>query len=237
MVGLILAVSLGFFTFWQQSRPALLGKLLLYGFSAFTVIFFANFMFIIGGISLGKLPYSWRRPLHTSLNILYPVLRTAGKLIGIDKERVQGLYIEVHNSITKNILQKAFSPGETLILLPHCLQPETCLMKVTTDINQCQECGACMIAKVKKLSLLGYKVKVVPGGTMARQAIKKHRPRLVVAVACENDLSQGIMGVDRLPVFGVLNQRPHGPCCETTFQFEEVEKLLKEYSCVISAKP
>ncbi|HEX3045391.1 MAG TPA: DUF116 domain-containing protein [Bacillota bacterium] len=233
MVGLILTVSLMMFIIWQQStfyQPLLLGKLLFYGFFAFTIIFLGNLIFIVGGISLVKLPYSWLRPLHTSLNIFYPVLRAAGKLAGIDKDRIQGLYIEVHNSITKNALQKAFTPGETLILLPHCLQPETCMRKITTDIHQCAECGACMIAKVKKLSQLGYKVKVVPGGTMARQEIEKQRPRFIVAVACENDLSQGIMGVDKLPVFGVVNQRPHGPCCRTTFRFEELENLLKEYN-------
>lgn len=233
MAGLILTVPFVFFIYWQQSplyQPALLGKLLLYGFLAFTVIFLGIFMFIFGGISLVKIPYFLLKPLHRSLNIVYPLLRAAGKLVGIDKERVQGTYIDVHNLITKSALQKAFKPGETLIILPHCIQPETCTCKITSDINQCQECGACIISKVKKLSLFGYNVKVVPGGTMARKEIKKQRPKFIVAVACENDLSQGIMGVDRLPVLGVVNQRSHGPCCNTTFRFEELENLLKEYS-------
>jgi hypothetical protein len=233
IVGLILTVAFVFFISWQQSplyKPVLLGKFLLYGLLAFTVIFFVNFMFIFGGISLAKIPYFWLRPLHTSLNIAYPLLRAAGKLARIDKERVQGAYIEVHNLITQSTLQKTFSPDQTLILLPHCIQPETCSCKITADIHQCTECGACMIAKVKKLAMLGYKVKVVPGGTMARQEIKKQRPRFIVAVACENDLTRGIMGVDKLPVLGVLNQRPNGPCCRTMFDFDKLEKLLKEYS-------
>jgi Uncharacterized conserved protein len=233
LLGLILAVLIVFFILWQRSplyQPMLLSNLLLYGFLIFTVIFIANFMFILAGISFARLPYLLLRPLHISLNITYPLLRAAGKFAGINKERIQGAYVEVHNLITRHSLQKTFKPAETLILLPHCLQPETCLNKITSDINNCTECGACIVARIKKLASLGYKIKVVPGGTMARAEIKKQRPKFIIAVACENDLSQGIMGVDKCPVLGVLNQRPNGPCFRTTFQFNELENLLNEYN-------
>ena len=232
LLGLILALLIVFFILWQRSplfQPMLLSKLFLYGFLVFSLIFLANFMFILGGTSFGRIPYFLLRPLHISLNITYPLLRVAGKLIGINKERIQGAYVEVHNLITRHALRKTFKPAETLILLPHCLQPETCPNKITSDINNCAECGACIVARIKKLASLGYKIKVVPGGTMARAEIKKQRPKFIIAVACENDLSQGIMSVDRCPVLGVLNQRPNGPCFRTTFQFTELENLLAEY--------
>ena len=45
--------------------------------------------------------------------------------------------------------------------------------------------------------------------------IIEKRPKLVVAVACEGDLTSGIKDCYPLPVIGVLNDRPFGPCFNT----------------------
>ncbi|MBC7075448.1 MAG: DUF116 domain-containing protein, partial [Syntrophomonadaceae bacterium] len=52
-------------------------------------------------------------------------------------------------------------------------------------------------------------------------------PRGVVAVACERDLSAGIHDMGVLPVIGVLNCRPNGPCINTDVDVEAVEEALK----------
>ena len=46
---------------------------------------------------------------------------------------------------------------------------------------------------------------------MARQMVKEIRPKAIIAVACERDLTSGIQDVFPLPVIGVLNERPFGP--------------------------
>jgi hypothetical protein len=52
---------------------------------------------------------------------------------------------------------------------------------------------------------------------------------LIIAVACERDLSSGIQDVYPLPCFGVLNQRPHGPCLDTQVPLEHVEWAIKRF--------
>ena len=58
--------------------------------------------------------------------------------------------------------------------------------------------------------------------------LKTLRPQAVLAIACERDLTSGIQDVFPLPVIGILNQRPFGPCCNTKVDIERVEKLLQD---------
>jgi hypothetical protein len=55
------------------------------------------------------------------------------------------------------------------------------------------------------------------------------RPRLVVAVACERDLTSGIRDAYPLPVIGVFNSRPEGPCFNTRIDLEAVRQALDAY--------
>jgi hypothetical protein len=48
-------------------------------------------------------------------------------------------------------------------------------------------------------------------------------------VACERDLSSGIQDSYPLPVFGVVNYRPQGPCYDTLVDLERVEEALKTF--------
>jgi len=56
------------------------------------------------------------------------------------------------------------------------------------------------------------------------------RPDLIIAVACERDLTSGIQDTAPLPVYGVFNQRPFGPCLNTQVAIDRVEAVLKEIS-------
>ena len=70
---------------------------------------------------------------------------------------------------------------------------------------------------------------VATGGTLARLIVVERRPHLIIAVACERDLSSGIQDSYPLPVFGVINHRPHGPCYDTLVDLEKVEEALKTF--------
>jgi len=63
---------------------------------------------------------------------------------------------------------------------------------------------------------------VATGGTLARRLIVEIKPTLILAVACERDLVSGILDAYPIPVYGILNQRPHGPCNNTTVDLEKV---------------
>ena len=68
---------------------------------------------------------------------------------------------------------------------------------------------------------------VVTGGTLARQVVKGLRPKAILAIACERDLTSGIQDVFPLPVIGVLNDRPFGPCFNTQVDMERVERTVR----------
>jgi hypothetical protein len=70
---------------------------------------------------------------------------------------------------------------------------------------------------------------VATGGTLARRIVVERRPRLIIAVACERDLSSGIQDSYPLPVFGVINHRPHGPCYDTQVDLDRVEQALQTF--------
>ena len=114
-----------------------------------------------------------------------------------------------------------------LILAPHCLQWAYCPYKITINVNNCRACGKCQVAELLDLSRrYGTKLMVVTGGTSARKAIKDYRPQAVVAIACERDLTSGIQDVAGIPVIGIVNERPEGPCFNTRVDVKKVEEAI-----------
>ena len=89
------------------------------------------------------------------------------------------------------------------------------------------QCGRC---DIKGLVEIGRKYKidisVATGGTLARKVIVEKRPKLVLAVACERDLTSGIKDCYPLPVIGILNDRPFGPCFNTTVDTAKIDEAL-----------
>ena len=84
------------------------------------------------------------------------------------------------------------------------------------NISNCVNCGKCEVGRIKSyVESMGIQVKIATGGTAARNEIKRLSPKLVIAVACERDLLSGITDVGNIYVYGLLNQRPYGPCVDT----------------------
>ena len=61
-------------------------------------------------------------------------------------------------------------------------------------------------------------------GKTAVSLVKEKRPDLIIGVACERDLTSGIQDTYPIPVFGILNRRPNGPCYDTDVSLELVER-------------
>ena len=103
-------------------------------------------------------------------------------------------------------------------------------IKITGDVNKCARCGKCDIKDLADLAARrGVDIAVATGGTLARKLIVEKRPRFILAVACERDLTSGIRDAYPLPVIGVLNRRPPGPCFNTNIALAEVEKALDDH--------
>jgi len=161
------------------------------------------------------------------IKFLLPVIESIGAIFGISKDTIRQSFVAMNNSLVTSQRLKV-KPDRILILLPHCLQLFDCEIKVTGDINKCIRCGRC---DIKGLAELAQKyridISVATGGTLARKVIIEKKPKLVVAVACERDLTSGIKDCYPLPVIGVLNDRPFGPCLNTSVDVAKIEEALR----------
>lgn len=162
-----------------------------------------------------------------TVKVLFPIAATLSQLIHFDRNKLRISFVKVNNSLTKAQVNR-IKGDRILILLPHCLQIDICNRKITSDINNCVRCGRCPVGKLVSLGeRFGFKIEVVNGGTLARRRVAQFRPSGIVAVACERDLTLGIQDVHPVPVYGVINDRPHGPCVNTCVEMDLVEDALK----------
>ncbi len=161
------------------------------------------------------------------IKLLLPVIESIGKVLGIPRDTIRQSFIAMNNSLV--LSQKlVIKPDRLLILLPHCIQLFDCEIKVTGDIDRCVRCGRCDINGLADLAKkYGITISVATGGTLARKVIMEKRPKLVVAVACEGDLTSGIKDCYPLPVLGILNDRPFGPCFNTKVETNKIDEALK----------
>lgn len=158
--------------------------------------------------------------------VLFPFMIFMGKLLGVSKGRVQQSFIELNNHLVRSNRHRA-RPSRLLILLPHCIQDFDCQIKITGNIKNCKGCGTCEIKDLVELSdQYQVKIAVATGGTLARRIIVENRPEAIVAVACELDLTTGIQDSYPIPVIGILNDRPHGPCINTKVDIQKVRQAI-----------
>jgi hypothetical protein len=123
---------------------------------------------------------------------------------------------------------KRIKGDRILVLLPHCLQIDICNRKITNDLSNCMRCGRCPVGGfIEAGERYDLKIEVVNGGTLARKRVAMFKPRGIIAVACERDLTLGIQDVHPVPVYGVINDRPHGPCVNTCVDMDTVDQAIK----------
>src|SRR3990172_6133001 len=157
----------------------------------------------------GKEIFSAQKLRGIVIEVLFPIMILVGKLLVRAK-------------------CAAMKPKRVLLLMPHCLQFNDCPIKITSDAYRCQSCGKC---KIKDLVVLAKKhnvhLSVATGGTLARRRVAEAKPQAIIAVACERDLTSGIQDAYPLPVIGILNERPYGPCFNTSVDIAKVAEALE----------
>lgn len=232
LLGSFCLVGAALYGVWLISRPGLAGisdhlPVILGG-----VVLFVLALLLLGiagiGAAIAGLPTlaAFQRIAWPTVNILFPVAIFIARLLKIEKETVERSFIAVSNHLVR--AKEVQVPAErVLILTPHCIQKDSCPYKITRDVQNCRRCGQCPVDGLLRLAeQYGAHLAVVTGGTLAREVIRRIRPQAVLAIACERDLTSGIQDVFPLPVVGVLNQRPFGPCCNTGVNVGEVEEAL-----------
>ncbi len=197
-------------------------------FGAIGVVAFGVFLLILTLIR-GHEIFLAQRLRFVVIKVLFPMMVLVGKLLGISRDRVQQSFIAVNNQLVRSNVGKV-RPDRLLILLPHCIQINECNIKITGDVHRCKGCGKC---EIKELVAIADKysvdLSVATGGTLARRIIRDKRPKAIIAVACERDLTSGIVDSYPLPVIGILNDRPFGPCMNTRVDMNDVKEALETF--------
>ena len=174
-----------------------------------------------------KAPRFMKKFTKKFLVLLFPLLEWTGDLWRMNKDYIRQAYMDLNNELVLREKYK-FEPKDILVMSPHCLQNSSCQYKVTNDINNCRKCGKCNVDNLLQLQeKYGINLRIVSGGTLARMAIKEVRPKAIVAVACERDLVSGLNDIRHIPVVAVINQRPNGPCIDTSVDIDEVERAIQ----------
>ncbi len=161
------------------------------------------------------------------IEVLFPIMIVVGRLLGISKEKIQQSFVEVNNLLVRAKCGDS-RPERILLLMPHCLQFNDCGIKITSDVYKCQACGKCRIKDLVELARkYDVHLSVATGGTLARRRVAEAKPQAIIAVACERDLTSGIQDSYPLPVIGILNDRPFGPCFNTSVDIAKVAEALE----------
>ncbi|CCO07184.1 DUF116 domain-containing protein [Desulforamulus hydrothermalis] len=233
LVASLLVVGLLAGTVWYllYHPTTLLHQVILIAVVGLVILAILAVGFGIGGIVLTIWLAQTIRPLQplmrVAMSALFPFAIGLGRLFKIDTDKIKNSFIEVNNELVRTN-QQALRPEQILLLAPHCLQESHCPHKVTHDINNCRRCGKCKVADLLMLrDKYGIRVGVATGGTLARKFVKEYRPRAIVAVACERDLASGIQDCSPIPVLGVLNDRPYGPCFNTSVNIAGVSRAVE----------
>ncbi len=186
----------------------------------------AGIVMALLGVPILKIFYLWA---WKAINIMFPCAIVLGRLFNIPRDRIEQSFIEVSNNLV--LQHKVKVPADRIMLLtPHCIQLDSCVHKITRNVENCRQCGRCSVGAMLGLAhKYGCHFAVATGGTLARQMVKEIRPKAIVAVACERDLTSGIQDVFPLPVLGVLNERPFGPCFNTRVDVRKLEAAIQVF--------
>ncbi|WP_432738474.1 DUF116 domain-containing protein [Maridesulfovibrio sp. FT414] len=184
---------------------------------------------LLANVVLGRtFPFS-HKARGLTVKLFLPLMTILGRIFGLSKRKIRGSFIKVNNELVLSETGR-YDPEKIMILTPHCLQASRCDMRLTYDVDNCKRCGLCTVKGLLELrDKYGVHFAIATGGTIARRLVVQKRPRMIIAIACERDLASGIQDTYPLPVYGVLNERPNGPCLDTEVSLVAVEDALRRF--------
>ncbi len=184
---------------------------------------------LVLNLTLGRPVLLSRRMRGVTIKFFLPLMALIGRLVGVTRDQVRLSFIKVNNELVLQE-QTRHSADRVLLLMPHCLQSSECAMRLTYATDNCRRCGRCPIDALLALrDRYGVRLAIATGGAIARRIVVQSRPRLIVAVACDRDLASGIQDTYPIPVFGVLNDRPCGPCLDTIVDIASLRRVLDHF--------
>ena len=154
--------------------------------------------------------------------------RRYGRLRGCDPAEIDCRLVAGNNARVRARCRRK-PPKSALLLLPHCLQRVDCPHRIVWDINNCRGCGRCTMKDLIELAGgAGCELRIALSSYRAVEIVQETEPELIVAVACERELIDGIVAVAGRPAYCIFNQRPEGYCRNTTCDIDEIRAVLGE---------
>ncbi len=179
-------------------------SILFFGFAGILLIWVALFVWS----AVFHRPISRLLVIPRLINRLLTLVLGLGRVFGVSSDRLTNSFLKVHN-IFVTAVPDIIEPERLLILTPRCLTRENNIM-------------------LRRLrDEYRFQMATVGGGTAARQKIREVRPQMVIAIACERDLISGFREINPfIPVIGLPNQRPEGPCKNTSVDLSMLEATI-----------
>jgi len=153
-------------------------------------------------------------------------LKKAIGILGVKPDNIDNLYIDLKNSIHEEKFKNA-PKDKKIVFLPQCLRDcNKCKAVLGKYGYGCVKCSKkCKARKVKEYAeKIGYKVFIVPGGSMLSRIIEKFRPMAILGVACKKEL---VMACDELSLPSQGVELLKDGCVNTDVDFESVKKFLE----------
>jgi hypothetical protein len=147
--------------------------------------------------------------------------------LGIKPENIDKLYIELKNSLYRETFSRI--PAEQkFVFLPQCLRKSsTCKAVLKEDGWVCMKCrshNSCKVFKIKeRAEAKGYKVFVVPGGSLVFKIVKKFKPKAALGVACVKEISM-VLEEAKIPSQAIPLTKDG--CVNTDVNINEVFEVL-----------
>ncbi len=154
-------------------------------------------------------------------------LKNTLNYLGIKPENIDHLYIELKNSIYRDTFRR-IRPEHKLVFLPQCLRnSRTCKAVLGPTGWECMKCSGhrtCKVFRIKqRAESLGYRVFIVPGGSMIFKLIENLRPKAVLGVSCLKEL---VMAAEELRIPGQGIPLLRDGCVDTDVSLKEVFDAL-----------
>jgi hypothetical protein len=157
------------------------------------------------------------------MHIIVNIAVLISMLIGVTREETINYCLNLNNRTNPDDIS-----GSTILLLPRCIQDSQCTSQLSDDIKNCAGCGKCQVAAIIEAAEgSGISIKLVGGGTLALEQIKELAPDRIIAVACENELLDGMKRTLHIPVWAVNNIRPEGPCKNTRVDMDVLDGMIR----------
>jgi hypothetical protein len=186
--------------------PALLWGTLAVVAGASAVWFALLLLSFYGGVLLLPGRLLERGPYLQLMSFTSSLSRLVGR-----RDWAEHAAIDVYNALAER-RRRSVGKGELLVLIPRCLS------KQALD-------GVLAIAGRYEVPVF-----VATRGQLARRVIRERRPRAVVAVACERDMTTGLRDVaGKLPVLGLTMRLPNGPCKDAMVDLDVMERWVRSW--------